>query len=272
MHLPVFAVRAAFGAALLAASLSAGTCLAQSVPAAPDVFAQRPCDTPKAIGRLDVALPVVARKLLFNQKVTIVALGSSSTAGAGASSPAFSYPNRLADDLKKRYPQAAIDMINRGTNGEEVKDMLARLDTVLADKPALVIWQMGTNAVLRDQDAGTAMELAMQGIARIKASGADVLLVDLQYAPRVLAKSETSEMLSLIDELSRIERVPVFRRFAVMRHWHDHQQLAFDAFITADGLHLNDWGYSCFARTLADAMGDAITRGQALATAASARR
>jgi lysophospholipase L1-like esterase len=271
-------VRAAVGAALLLTSLSAGTALAQSAPAAvaqaasADIFVRTPCNTPKALGRLQTALPTVARKLLLNEGVTIVALGSSSTAGAGASSPAFSYPSRLVDDLKKQYPHAAFNMINRGVNGEEVKEMLARLDTILADKPALVIWQMGTNSVLRDQDAGAAMELAMQGIARIKAAGADVLLVDLQYAPRVLAKSETNEMLSLIEEVGRVERVPVFNRFAVMRHWHDQQQLAFDTFITPDGLHLNDWGYACFARTLAEAMSDSITRGQAMAIAAPPRR
>lgn len=279
----VSTVRAAVGAVVLLASLSlvplsSGRAFAQAAPVAvaqaaqADIFARVPCDTPKAIGRLQTALPVVARKLLLNEPVTIVALGSSSTAGAGASSPAFSYPSRLADDLKKRYPHASFNVINRGVNGEEVKDMLARLDAILADKPALVIWQMGTNAVLRDQDSGVAMELAMEGIARIKAAGADVLLVDLQYAPRVLAKSETPDMLSLIEEVGRVERIPVFRRFAVMRHWHDQQNMAFDAFVTPDGLHLNDWGYACFARTLSEAMADSITRGQAMAIAAPARR
>ena len=71
---------------------------------------------------------------------------------------------------------------------------------------------------------------------------------------------------------SGIPQAMVFNRFAVMRHWYDQQQLAFDAFITADGLHLNDWGYACFARTLAEAMTDSITPGQAMAIAAPPRR
>ena len=31
----------------------------------------------------------------------------------------------------------------------------------------------------------------------------------------------------------------------------------FDAFSVADGLHMNDWGYDCFARNLAAAIVDA---------------
>ncbi len=112
-----------------------------------------------------------------------------------------------------------------------------------------------------------------RGIDRIKATGADVMLVDTQYAPRVVAKPHFAEMVELTDRLARSEHISVFRRFAMMRHWHEDQHIAVDNFIASDGLHMSDWGCAlASARGLADAMVDSITRGQALATAAPARR
>ena len=51
--------------------------------------------------------------------------------------------------------------------------------------------------------------------------------------------------------------VGVFHRFALMRGWHQSANLPFSAFVTADGLHMNDWGYDCIARQIAGAIGDA---------------
>lgn len=257
--------RATAGAALLLAA----ACSAASAQSAPDILATgRLCDTPKDIVRLDTALGSTARRLALGEPVTIVAVGSSSTAGAGASSPAFSYPSRLADELRRRYPEAAINVVNRGANGEEIADMMARFETtVLSENPTLVIWQLGTNSVLRDKNSDEVLAQARAGIARLKAAGADVLLVDSQYAPRVLIKPQLPRMLEMTDELARSEHISVFRRFALMRHWREEQQIPVDSFITSDGLHMSDWGYACFARGLAEAMADAITRGQATASA-----
>src|SRR5476651_26812 len=97
------------------------------------------CDTPLDLIRLANPLSHVAQKLTDGAPITIVAIGSSSTAGAGASSPAKSYPSQLAIDLQQLFPGRAITVLNRGVNGEEAADMLARLDqTVLAEKPDLV--------------------------------------------------------------------------------------------------------------------------------------
>ncbi len=70
----------------------------------------------------------------------------------GASSPAASYPSRLAVELETLLPDQSITVLNRGVNGEEVPDMLKRFETaVIAPKPDLVLWQLGTNSVIHDQ-------------------------------------------------------------------------------------------------------------------------
>jgi hypothetical protein len=91
------------------------------------------------------------------------------------------------------------------------------------------------------------------GVARIQAAGADVVLVDLQYSPRVTEHPESaSRMVKLLGKVAELRHVSIFPRFEVMRDWHDRQALPIDSFVIADGLHMNDWGYACFAQLLGD--------------------
>jgi len=83
------------------------------------------------------------------------------------------------------------------------------------------------------------------------------VLIDLQYAPRVLAKSETDGMVDTIQRAAVEEGVDLFHRFAVMHNWYEDQHRSFKAFVSADGLHMNDWGYACWAKLLAGSIADA---------------
>ncbi len=226
------------------------------------------CVAPPGLVKLGQALRRVALRLAAHNPIKIVAIGSSSTAGAMASSPAAAYPSRLADYLKQRFPDATITVINRGVNGEEAADMLNRLDAdVTAENPDLVLWQVGTNAVLRNHPLTLTARLIHEGIARLKASGADVVLIDPQYSPRVIAKSDAEPMVDLIATASKRENVGLFRRFAVMRHWRDQLRMGFDSFVSADGLHMNDWSYGCWAKLLASGIADALNPVTAVAGA-----
>ena len=226
--------------------------------AAPTVSAPPACSAPSQLAHLDHSLLHTARRLATGEPLVVVAIGSSSTAGAGASSPAASYPSRLAAELKKLFPGHDITVLNRGVNGEETQDMMARFPTgVIAEHPQLVLWQVGTNSVLRDHPLTTHETELRQGIEQLKATGADVVLIDLQYSPKVLVKSETPGMIDQIALAANDENVDLFRRFAVMRDWHEVQHDSFDVFVSPDGLHMNDWGYACWARLLAGAIAEA---------------
>jgi lysophospholipase L1-like esterase len=219
------------------------------------------CDTPLDLIRLANPLSHVAQKLAAGAPITIVAIGSSSTAGAGASSPAKTYPSQLAVELKKQFPNNSITVLNRGANGEEVADMLRRFDkAVVAAKPDLVLWQLGTNSVIRDHmfnDHGAAIR---DGLNKIRATGADVVLIDPQFAPKVIVKSEAEHMVELIAETAKVENVDLFRRFDVMKRWHETDHMAFESFVSPDGLHLNDWSYACMAKGLSLAIAEAAER------------
>jgi acyl-CoA thioesterase I len=219
------------------------------------------CTDKDALIQLAAPLPRTARRVAAGQSLTIVALGSSSTAGAGASGAAASYPSRLEAELKSWFPNLAVTVVNRGVNGEEARDMLARFDdSVAAYKPDLVLWQIGTNAVLRDDPLGPFDDLFEDGLRRIKALGADVVVIDPQFAPKVIAKPDIEDMVSVIAATAAKRGVDLFRRFAVMRSWYENERIPFEAFTSPDQLHMNDWGYACIAKLIGDAIVEASTR------------
>ncbi len=219
-----------------------------------DIFSRVPCLPSKGGAKKMGSLPRVARKLAAGEPVVIVAFGSSSTQGYGSTSPEFTYPNRLAAQLRRQYPTADITVANRGRGGEDAPEMMTRLQTAVLDMhPDLVIWQVGTNAVLRNLDPAETVKLVEEGVARIQAAGADLVLVDPQYSPAVNARAESaSKMINMLGKVAELRHVGIFPRFEVMRDWHEKQAIPMDNFVIADGLHMSDWGYACFAQLLCD--------------------
>ena len=65
---------------------------------------------------------------------------------------------------------------------------------------------------------------------------------------------------------AKSESVCCFHRFELMRHWYEDEHLPFATFVSADGLHMNDWSYACLAKALALAISEAATRPTATAT------
>jgi acyl-CoA thioesterase-1 len=186
-------------------------------------------------------------KLRTGKPVTIVALGSSSTSGFGTFGPG--YPEALQAELSSRHPALRINVVNSGRMADTLGGMLARLDSdVLRYKPDLVVWQFGTNDVVWHGIASDETERLRQGIARLKKAGADVILMDLQYAPWVLMNPSHEKMENLITGVARVEKVGLFPRFSLM-----HRALAqgVGGLVFLDGLHNSGAGYQCIGRALA---------------------
>jgi acyl-CoA thioesterase-1 len=243
----------------------------------PPAIAAKPpapaCIVPPKEARFDRPLVRLSRRLASGKPIKIVALGSSSTAGAGASSTSANYPSRLERELTRRYFWKDVTVLNRGVNGEEVPDMLARLDaSVIAEEPDLVLWQLGTNWVLRDNPLDPKATALHAGLARLKAIRTDIVLIDPQFAPKVVAKAETEAMVAQIAAIAKEQNVDLFRRYALMRHWHEAGNLPFETFVSPDGLHMNDWSYACVAKWLGAQIEEAATRPVTTAIAPRAAR
>jgi lysophospholipase L1-like esterase len=207
---------------------------------------------------LRVTLPNTARAIRKGRELVIVAIGSSSTEGVGASDPAHTYPAVLADELRRRWPRLSVTMFNKGTGGETISKVLGRFERdVLSHRPQLVIWQTGSLTALGAADVEGYSAAIREGIGRLKAARLDIILMDPQFAPRVLARPTHTRVVDAIGMAANDTKVGVFRRFAVMQHWISSGQYRMDDVISRDGLHLNDVSYGCIARLLADSLATA---------------
>jgi acyl-CoA thioesterase I len=222
------------------------------------------CPPSGGFADLGAALPRLSERLRKGQQIKIVAIGSSSTAGAGASNARNSYPARLASELRRLWPHIQLSVVNKGVNGDEAPQMMARFDAdVRAENPDLVIWQVGTNAVITSNGVYRYEPTIQDGIHRLKAMGVDVIVMDPQYAPQVYTDPDYREMVRIIDRTARLEQVALFRRFHTTRYWVREQGIALADLVTADGLHHTDRGYACIAEALAQGI-DAAARGAPL--------
>ena len=146
------------------------------------------CKAPAEAADLEHAPVRLRERIARGQPIKIVAIGSSSTFGTGASSPDKTYPSRLEAELKARLPGLPVTVLNKGIGGEEAAQMVARFDAdVIDEAPDLVLWQVGSNSVLRDHP--TPGEIIRQGVERLKASGTEVVLVNPQYAPKIFGEA-----------------------------------------------------------------------------------
>jgi acyl-CoA thioesterase I len=224
------------------------------------------CAAPPESAGLEHAPIHLRERIAQGRPIKIVAIGSSSTFGAGATSPANSYPSRLEAELKAQLPGLPVTVLNKGIGGEEAPQMVARFDAdVIDENPDLVLWQVGSNSVLRDHP--TPGEVIRQGVERLKESGSDVILINPQFAPKILAKADIGHAVDVITATARDAEVGVFDRFAVMRYWRESERIAFEQFLSPDLLHMNDWSYACTAKLLAAAILDGTRLPVATATA-----
>jgi acyl-CoA thioesterase-1 len=201
------------------------------------------------------ALPNLTESLKTQRKIKIVAIGSSSTAGEIDVLP---YPPRLEMLLRDRFHDRMIDVLNRGIGGQEAPCELLRFETdVFAEAPALVIWQVGTNAVFhndkfRFEDVVAAI---VTGLRQLAALPIDVVMMDSQYTPAVVdgGKLELSvELVARIAKAADDAGVNVFRRFALMQEWADHQVPMGELVRKGDqlNLHMSDWATNCVTGAL----------------------
>jgi acyl-CoA thioesterase I len=213
------------------------------------------CVCPTSVAALGEPLRQVARRIAERAELTIVAIGSSSTQGHGASMPANAYPARLAVHLHARLPEVPVRVINLGIGGEEATQMLARFETqVLPEWPDLVIWQVGSNSALRGRAVTDVATPIGQGVELLQRAGIDVVLMNAQYAPATSTKPRIGDYLKVVRDAARSHRAGLLDRYEIMRKWVATGSMTIDEPIALDGLHHNDLGYDCLARVLADAI------------------
>jgi hypothetical protein len=177
---------------------------------------------------------------------------------ADKAAPDLAWPAHLAAALTSRLSAAPVTVGNRATARQIAQEMDARLDReVIPLKPTLEIWETGTTDAVRGTDLDEFRQAVQAGIDRLRALGAEVVLMDAQFSCRIRAVINFDRYESVLREVTDANEVPLFRRHAIMRHWAERG--LFDL-ITVDRDTLPLVAprlYDCIGRAVADF----ITRG-----------
>jgi lysophospholipase L1-like esterase len=247
-----FGKKAGFAAALFCLLMAAPHAEDASVPpVAPPM--SPPCDVPAADIAAPATLPNVTQALQKGEKVRILAIGSSSTLGWGASSKSRSYPSQLEVILEHALKGVDIVIVNRGVAGEVAEDTAERIKSEVAlRKPDLVLWQLGTNDALARVPPQDFENTVRSTIDWLKDNRIDVVLVGVQYTSRLTRDPNYVAIRNSLQKIAAEENILYVRRYDAMRFI--AQRRANLQLMASDNFHLNDLGYQCMAEHVAHAM------------------
>jgi lysophospholipase L1-like esterase len=194
-------------------------------------------------------LRALKRAVRARREVKVLAIGSSSTAGVGASSPAATYVAKLETDLEGSLKGLDFVVVGRGLSGEEAQGAADRMKREVAQaQPDLVVWQVGTNDAIRHVGLDRFRECLRTTLAWLKEQHIDVVLVDPQYGDALAKDDYYERVVAAVAEVARESRVLLVDRFEAMRELARQHGDRF--YLAADNLHLNDVGHSCMAEQL----------------------
>lgn len=234
-------IGARIGVLALAASLGLG------MPAR----AENRCVIPHELIEDDGELPMTAAAITKRQPLKIVAIGSASTAGTAASAARAAFPARVQAHLATRLAGHTVSVVNKAVARQTAAEMAARFEAeILSERPTLVLWETGTVDAVRGIEVDGFSRTLSDGIARLRAGGADVILIDPQYSPRTMTLMNLQAYVEAVHMVGDGARVEVFRRFEIMRHWTDQGRFDMNAkppTLTAE----IDAVYDCIGQLLA---------------------
>jgi len=170
----------------------------------------------------------------------ILAFGDSLTAGLGLS-PEQAFPARLQARLAADGVQ--VQVLNGGVSGDTTADGVARLDWALADHPDVVLVELGANDALRGIDPKLSYANLDRILARLKASGARVMLLGMA-APANWGRDYQQDFAAIYPALAAKYQVPLYPFFL--------DGVALDPRLNQpDGLHPNARGADIIAEKVA---------------------
>jgi lysophospholipase L1-like esterase len=195
-------------------------------------------------------LKALSRAVRSRRTVKVLAIGSSSTVGIGASSPSATYIARLETTLEGALRGMDFEVVGRGISGEDAQGAADRMKKEIEEaKPDLVVWQVGTNDALRHVGLDRFKGCLRTTLAWLGEQKIDVVLIDPQYGEALAEDRHYEKVVAAVAEVARESRVLLVDRFEAMREL--HRQRGDKFYLTADNLHLNDTGHRCMAEQLA---------------------
>ena len=230
---------AVLGLTLLAGLLAAAPARAEDAP--------QSCDVPAYLLTSQSALPKVAEAVKSRRPLDILVIGSRSSTINTPDGTA--YPGRLQVALQEKLPSITVNVsveLQVKKTAEEVTAGFVKLLEV--KKPTLVVWQTGTVDAMRSIDPDDFRGAVDEGVVALQKAGADVVLLNLQYSPRTETMISAPPYLDNMRVVAQQHDVPLFDRFAIMRHWQESGD--FDLFSASHGVDLARRVHDCLGRAL----------------------
>jgi acyl-CoA thioesterase-1 len=169
----------------------------------------------------------------------IAVLGDSLTAGLGVAAEE-AFPALLEARLRREGYDYRV--VNAGVSGDTTAGGLRRVDWVLRAKPDVVVVALGANDGLRGQPPAAMRDNLAAIIARLRASGAQVLLAGMLMPPNY-GGEYTREFAAVYPEVARRTRVPLMPFLL-------DGVAAEPRVLQPDGLHPNAAGHQIIAEKL----------------------
>ena len=163
---------------------------------------RKPAESPHAepARRSDPAVPTPA-----DTRPVIVAFGDSLSAGYGMET-GLSYPDFLQKELDRAGYRFRV--INAGISGDTTNGGLARVETVTALKPEIVILELGGNDGLRGLPLSTSRANLEEIIVQLRKSGARVLLAGITLPPNY-GPDYIQEFVGIYKDLAAKYKLPL---------------------------------------------------------------
>ena len=246
-------------AAVIRAVMTLGVIAAFSTSAAaqlvPVPAASERCEVPAYLLTTESRLDHVAAAVKGG-RLNILVIGSMSSSLPGTDNASRSYPARLEIALRNRLPGVTVDVVVKVMPKRVAADVVREFAGFAGEyKPVLTIWQTGTVDAIRMVDADVFYDAMDQGVSVLEQAGSEVLLVNPQYSPRLATVMSLTSYLDIMRAVAQQHDVPLFDRFAVMRHWSDTDQ--FDLASVAKGIEIASRVHDCIGRALASFVIDA---------------
>ena len=208
------------------------------------------CDVPASLLESEIDLGRATNQLKDQHRLTISVLGTGSSSLPGPDGAHFAYPSRLEDALKQQLPGNEIKVAAHVQPKLTTANMLGSLDKILAeDKPSLVIWQAGTADAINGVETEDFRSSLEEGVDKIQAAGADVILMNMQYSPRTASMLDVSAYADTMRRVAQQRNALLFDRLGIMQYWNDIG--TFDLYAATKKYDMARQVHECIGRALA---------------------
>jgi hypothetical protein len=208
------------------------------------------CDVPASLLESEVDLSRATSQLKDQHRLMISVLGTGSSSLPGPDGAHFAYPSRLEDALKQQLPGNEIKVVTHVQPKLTTANMLGSLDKILAeDKPSLVIWQAGTADAINGVETEDFRSSLEDGVDKIQAAGADVILMNMQYSPRTASMLDVSAYADTMRRVAQQRNALLFDRLGIMQYWNDIG--TFDLYAATKKYDMAREVHECIGRALA---------------------